>query len=67
VKAGRLADEHQVGVWITGAEDDLRSPSREGTLGATGDNVAEGTQLVGAAELSDRSHSFRRNSRRYRS
>ena len=29
VEPGRLADEHQLGVGVTGAEDDVRAPGRE--------------------------------------
>src|SRR5581483_11696927 len=36
VETGRLADEHQVGVRIAGAEDDLRPPLCEAAAGAAG-------------------------------
>jgi hypothetical protein len=65
VEAGRLADEHQVGIRIARTEHDLRSPSCECALGAARDDLAEGTQFVCPGQLSDRSHSFRRNSRRH--
>ena len=65
VEAGSLADEHQIGVRVARAEHDLRAASGECALGAAGNDLAEGAKLVDAGQLSDRSHSFRRNSRRH--
>ena len=65
VKAGSLAHEHEIGVRIARAEHNLSAASCECALGAAGNDLAEGTKLVGAGQLSDRSHSFRRNSRRH--
>jgi len=50
---------------MAGTEHDLCAPFRERALGAAGDYLAEGAKLVCASQLSDRSHSFRRNSRRH--
>ena len=65
VEAGSLADEHQIGVRVARAEDDLRAASGKCALGAACNDLAEGAKLVDAGQLSDRSHSFRRNSRRH--
>ena len=65
MEAGRLADEHQVGVGIAGTEDHLSAALGERALGAARNHLAERAKLVGPGQLSDRSHSFRRNSRRH--
>jgi hypothetical protein len=41
VEPGRLADEHQVGVRVADAEDDLRAPLGEPALRAAGDLLLE--------------------------
>ena len=65
VEARSLADEHQIGVRVARAEHDLRSPSGKCALGAAGNDLAEGAKLVDPRQLNDRSHSFRRHSRRH--
>jgi hypothetical protein len=46
VEAGRLTDEHQVGLRVAGTEHDLRSPFRQPTARATGDRIGEDGELV---------------------
>ena len=46
VEAGRLADEHQVGLRVARAEDDLRPPLREPALRAARDRIGEDGELV---------------------
>src|SRR5262249_10512769 len=48
VEPRRLADEHQVGVLATRAEDDLRAPLREAAPGAACDGSAVGLEIVEA-------------------
>ena len=66
VKAGRLAHEHQIGMRLTRAEDDLGAPLRKCAPRAAGDDLAERAQLVRWSQLSDCSHSSRRSIRRHR-
>ena len=51
VEARRFADEHQVGIWIAGTEDDLCPSSGQRALRAVGDDLAEGAELVGSSQL----------------
>ena len=55
VEARRLADEHQVGVRIAGAEHDLRPPLREPAAGAAGDGIGVGLELVDVLDAGPRS------------
>ena len=59
VEAGRLADEHQLGVGVAGAEDDLCAGRREGTARAAEGLVAIVSQRRIAA-LCSRTGSVRR-------
>jgi hypothetical protein len=50
VETRRLADEHQVGVWVPDAEDDLRASLSQAAAGARRDLFAEGVERVHAGE-----------------
>ena len=50
VEAGRLADEHQLGVRVAGAEHHLRPSLREAATRATGDGLGKGREVVGALD-----------------
>jgi hypothetical protein len=65
VEAGSLAHEHEIGDRDARAEHNLSAASGECALGAPGTDLAQGAKLGGAGQLSDRSHSFRRHSRRH--
>ena len=51
VKAGSLADEHQVCARIARAEDDLRAPLRKPATGAPRDGIGEDGELVHRRDL----------------
>ena len=63
VEAGRLADEHQVGLRVADAEDDLRAALREAAARAARDLARERLEL-GQRLAQCRSHRNRRSSHR---